>query len=54
MRIQLLGHLFRGAGGHESAAAVAAFRAQVDEVVCGLDDLQVTALVPRFNLGTRG
>ena len=41
MRFRLLRHLFRGAGGHEFAAAVAAFRAQIDEVVRGFDDLQV-------------
>ena len=40
MRLRLLRHLFRGARGHESAAAVAAFRAQVQDVVRGLDDLQ--------------
>ena len=38
---RVAGHFFRGARGHEFAAAVAAFRAQVDEVVRGLDDLQV-------------
>jgi hypothetical protein len=29
-------HLFRGPGGHETAPAVAAFRAQVDEMVRAL------------------
>ena len=33
--------LFRGAGGDDAAAAVAAFGAEVDDVVGGFDDLQI-------------
>jgi hypothetical protein len=43
MGFRLLRHLFRGAGGHKTAPAVAAFRAQVDEVVRGLADLEDVA-----------
>ena len=35
------GDVFRGAGGDDAAAAVAAFGAQVDDVVGGFDDFEV-------------
>src|SRR5699024_10866970 len=34
-------NLFRRAGGHDLAAAVATFRAEVDQPVGGLDDIQI-------------
>ena len=36
-----LGHFFRSAGGYYIAAAVAALRAQVDDMVCGFDHIQI-------------
>ena len=35
------GHLLGGAGGHHIAAAVAALGAEIDDVVSGLDDVQI-------------
>ncbi len=37
----LLRHFFRGAGGHNMPAPVAALGPQVNEIIRGLDDLQV-------------
>ena len=37
----MAGHVCRGAGDHDLAAAESAFRAQVDDPVGGLDDIEI-------------
>jgi len=39
--VWVIGHLFRGAGGNDLAAAIATFRADVDDVVGGFDHIQI-------------
>ena len=35
------GHLFRGAGGNDHTTTVAAFRTYINDMVCGLDHIQI-------------
>ena len=41
MRVRVFRHFFRRAGGHDGAAAVAALGTHVDDIVGGLDHIEV-------------
>jgi len=49
VRLGIARHLFRRAGGDDLAALIAAFRAEIDEPVRGLDDVEIV-----FNDQERG